>query len=234
VLVSTDKAVHPASVMGASKRFAELVVQDLAERSSDMPRFSIVRFGNVLGSSGSVVPLFEEQITRGGPLTLTHEDVTRYFMTISEAARLVLLTRQLREDGQMFVLDMGQPVKIRRLAEQMIERAGYTVRTDDLPDGDIEILTIGLAKGEKLHEDLASDPTRLEPTRHPKIRRANENYLTELEMAHAVRSLTDALDRGSQADAVSVLNRWLNFRPETGKSGNVKPMRQRRPISGSR
>lgn len=213
VLVSTDKAVRPRSIMGASKRFAELIVQDLEARTNGGTRYSIVRFGNVLGSSGSVVPLFDEQIARGGPVTLTHNDVTRYFMTLSEAARLVLLTESLAEGGNMFVLDMGKPVRIRDLAQQMIELAGYTVRDDANPDGDIEIVTVGLAKGEKLHEELVTNSDLLEPTSHPKIRRATEECLSELEMASAIKALSAAIEIGSASDARKVLDRWLNLGP---------------------
>ncbi|EET48630.1 nucleoside-diphosphate sugar epimerase/dehydratase [Thalassobium sp. R2A62] len=209
VLVSTDKAVNPSSVMGASKRLAELVVQDLSTRSGEGTRFSIVRFGNVLGSSGSVVPLFDEQIARGGPVSLTHKDATRYFMTLSEAARLVLLTEMFDEGGKLFVLDMGEPVRILDLAEQMIEQAGYSVRSTANPEGDIEIVSIGLSKGEKLHEELATSADRLETTTHPKILRAAEDCLSELEMASALKALGDALDAGSNEGAIEVLRRWL-------------------------
>lgn len=211
VLVSTDKSVRPHSIMGASKRFAELLVQDIDTRSANT-RFSIVRFGNVLGSSGSVVPLFEEQIARGGPVTLTHDDATRYFMTLSEAARLVLLTETFAEGGDMFVLDMGKPVRIRSLAEQMIEQAGYSVRDRSNPDGDIEILTVGLSKGEKLHEELVISEGRLELTSHPKIRRARDDSLSELEIASAMKSLNEALEAGSTKDARNVLIRWLGLK----------------------
>lgn len=206
-LISTDKAVRPTNVMGASKRLAELVIQDMAKRS-EKTRFSIVRFGNVLGSSGSVIPLFKDQISRGGPVTLTHEDVTRYFMTISEAARLVLLAGAFSQDsaghtalrsgpkgGDVFVLDMGKPVKIRHLAEQMIHAAGYTVRDENHPDGDIEISVIGLRPGEKLHEELLIGKGLL-TTPHPKILRAEEESLSELEMAKALKSIGAVISSG--------------------------------------
>ncbi|WP_181318140.1 polysaccharide biosynthesis protein [Pseudogemmobacter blasticus] len=177
ILISTDKAVRPANVMGASKRLAEMVVQDLARRSQTT-RFAIVRFGNVLGSSGSVIPLFKDQIARGGPVTLTDEDVTRYFMTIEEACRLVLLAGALdaaaeTADADVFVLDMGRPVRIRDLAEHLIQAAGYTLRDDVNPAGDIEIRVIGLRPGEKLHEELLIGDGLL-PTPHPRILRARE------------------------------------------------------------
>jgi FlaA1/EpsC-like NDP-sugar epimerase len=202
ILISTDKAVRPTNVMGATKRMAEIVLQDLARRSGGTV-FSMVRFGNVLGSSGSVIPLFKEQIARGGPVTLTHEDVTRYFMTISEAVRLVLLAGSFDDGegaggGDVFVLDMGKPVKIRDLAIQMIEAAGYSVRDADHPDGDIEIVVTGLRKGEKLHEELLIGKGLL-TTPHPKILRAREAGLSEIEVAQALRGLSAAVASGDGA-----------------------------------
>ncbi len=212
ILISTDKAVRPTNVMGASKRMAELVVQDLAKRSPKTV-FSMVRFGNVLGSSGSVIPLFKEQIARGGPVTLTHEDVTRYFMTIAEAARLVLLAGSFAEShtargGDVFVLDMGQPVKIRDLAVQMITAAGYSVRNAKHPDGDIEILVTGLRPGEKLHEELLIGEGLL-TTPHSKILRAREAGLSELEMASALRALRSAVAVGDAMAARDVIINWV-------------------------
>ena len=199
ILISTDKAVRPTNVMGASKRLAEHVVQDLARRSKNC-LFSIVRFGNVLGSSGSVSPLFKEQFARGGPVTLTHEDVTRYFMTISEAVRLVLLAGSFADvdgsrGGDVFVLDMGKPTRIRDLAVQMIEAAGYTVRSPENPDGDIDIEVIGLRPGEKLHEELLIGEGFL-TTPHPKIMRAREVGLSEIGVAGALRALRTAVALG--------------------------------------
>ncbi|MDZ4093885.1 MAG: nucleoside-diphosphate sugar epimerase/dehydratase [Paracoccaceae bacterium] len=217
ILISTDKAVRPTNVMGASKRLAELVVQDLAKRSQRTV-FSMVRFGNVLGSSGSVIPLFKDQIARGGPVTLTHEDVTRYFMTIAEAARLVLLAGSFAESsgprgGDVFVLDMGQPVKIRDLAVQMITAAGYSVRDAAQPDGDIEIVVTGLRPGEKLHEELLIGEGLL-TTPHTKILRAREGGLSELEMANALRSLRSAVAVGDANAARDVITRWVEgYRP---------------------
>ncbi|MEM7709969.1 MAG: nucleoside-diphosphate sugar epimerase/dehydratase [Pseudomonadota bacterium] len=172
ILVSTDKAVRPTNVMGATKRLAEMVVQDQQGRASGTV-FSMVRFGNVLGSSGSVLPLFRRQIADGGPVTLTHRDVTRYFMTIPEAARLVLLAGSYAEGGEVFVLDMGAPVRIADLARRMIELSGRTVRDADNPDGEIEIEVLGLRPGEKLYEELLVDDDMLS-TPHPKILRAQE------------------------------------------------------------
>ncbi|MDT8857654.1 nucleoside-diphosphate sugar epimerase/dehydratase [Paracoccaceae bacterium Fryx2] len=219
ILISTDKAVRPTNIMGASKRLAELVVQDLAKRSRNTV-FSMVRFGNVLGSSGSVIPLFKDQIARGGPVTLTHEDVTRYFMTISEAARLVLLAGSFAHaggprGGDVFVLDMGKAVKIRDLAEQMIHAANYTVRDAANPDGDIEIQVIGLRPGEKLHEELLIGKGLL-TTPHSKILRAQESSLSELEMASALRALRSAIAVGDAAAACAVVHDWVEGyqRPE--------------------
>lgn len=207
VLISTDKAVRPTNVMGASKRLAELVIQDLAKRSRGTV-FSMVRFGNVLGSSGSVIPLFKNQIANGDPITLTHEDVTRYFMTITEAARLVLLAGSYSDangGGDVFVLDMGEPVKIRDLARQMIAAAGLTVRSPDNPNGDIEIIVTGLRPGEKLHEELLIGEGLL-PTPHPKIMRAQEQSLSELQMATVLRALRAAVTSGNVHAALDLIH----------------------------
>lgn len=195
ILISTDKAVRPSNMMGASKRLAEMVVQDMARRGTT--DFSIVRFGNVLGSSGSVVPLFREQIAKGGPLTLTHEDVTRYFMTLSEAASLVLVAAGLprgfsKGGGDLFVLDMGKPVRIRDLAEQMIAAAGRRLRSARDPQGDIEIRVTGLRPGEKLHEELLIRPGYL-PTPHEKILRVQEAGLPAPQMASALQQVARAV-----------------------------------------
>ncbi|MGV8985766.1 MAG: polysaccharide biosynthesis protein [Cypionkella sp.] len=225
ILISTDKAVRPTNVMGASKRLAEMVVQDLAKRSRKTV-FSMVRFGNVLGSSGSVVPLFREQIQRGGPITLTHEDVTRYFMTISEAAHLVLLAGSFSSPGtagggDVFVLDMGKPMRIRDLAEQMINAAGYTVRDGTRPDGDIEIQMIGLRPGEKMHEELLIGAGLL-TTPHSKILRAREGSLSELDMAKALQALRNAMATGDAEAARTVAAAYvegygaLNLNSEPG------------------
>jgi len=207
VLISTDKAVRPTNVMGASKRLAELVIQDLASRASNT-LFSMVRFGNVLGSSGSVIPLFQEQIARGGPITLTDNEVTRFFMTASEAARLVLLAGGFARGGDVFVLDMGKPVRIRKLAAQMIERAGYTVRDADNPDGDIEIKITGLRPGEKLYEELLIGAD-MQTTPHGKILRAKEESLSEIEVANMLRDLRTAIETGSNIAALDLIERWV-------------------------
>ncbi len=175
VLVSTDKAVRPTNVMGASKRLAELVLQALSADCSTTV-FSMVRFGNVLGSSGSVVPKFRQQIREGGPITLTHLDITRYFMTIPEAAQLVIQAGAMARGGDVFVLDMGQSVKIIDLAKRMVELSGLSIRDDLNHDGDIEIKTTGLRPGEKLFEELliGDDP---QPTVHTRIMKAHENFI---------------------------------------------------------
>ena len=173
VLISTDKAVRPTNVMGASKRLAELVVQAHAAEATST-RFSMVRFGNVLGSSGSVVPLFRRQIAAGGPITLTHPEIIRYFMTIPEAATLVLQSSVLAQGGDVFLLDMGEPVRIKALAEQMVRLSGLSLRDAAHPDGDIEIVCTGLRPGEKLYEELLID-AESQPTAHPLIYRADGN-----------------------------------------------------------
>ena len=175
VLISTDKAVRPTNVMGASKRLSELVLQALA-RQGGKTRFCMVRFGNVLGSSGSVVPLFRRQIAAGGPITLTHPEITRYFMTIPEAAQLVIQAGAMGQGGEVYVLDMGQPVKIIDLARRMIHLSGLKVRDQEHPDGDISIEIVGLRPGEKLYEELLIGEN-VEGTSHPLIMRAYEHEL---------------------------------------------------------
>jgi len=207
ILISSDKAVRPANVMGASKRLAELVVQDLATRHANTV-FTMVRFGNVLGSSGSVVPLFQDQISRGGPVTVTDMRVKRFFMTIREAVQLVLTAGSAARGGEVFVLDMGAPVPIIRLARQVIESAGYTVRDEDNPEGDIEIEIIGLRPGEKIEEELTLNPD-LVGTRYPKIFCAHENYLSEIEVATVLRGLREALVASDQDAARAVITRWV-------------------------
>jgi FlaA1/EpsC-like NDP-sugar epimerase len=211
ILVSTDKAVRPSSIMGASKRFAELLIQDLATRATNT-RFSMVRFGNVLGSSGSVIPLFEEQIAKGGPVTLTHKDMTRYFMTIPEAVQLVLLAGSFARGGDVFVLDMGKPVPIHQVARKLIEGAGFSVRDEENPDGDIEIKITGLRPGEKLHEELLIGSDML-TTPHPKILRAQEERLSEIEMAKALKSLRSAIDARDKDHLMAIVAQWIEQSP---------------------
>lgn len=176
VLISTDKAVRPTNVMGATKRFAELILQALAQRHPALTRFTMVRFGNVLGSSGSVVPLFREQIKHGGPVTVTDVRVIRYFMTIPEAAQLVIQAGAMGSGGDVFVLDMGDPVKIYDLACRMVHLSGLSEKSDSCPDGDIEIVFTGLRPGEKLYEELLIGEN-VTDTSHPRIRKASEKML---------------------------------------------------------
>lgn len=215
ILISSDKAVRPTNVMGASKRLAELVVQDLATRQQPNPSlnrpgtvFSMVRFGNVLGSSGSVVPLFQDQIQRGGPITVTDLEVTRFFMTIREAVKLVLKAGAAATGGEVFVLDMGEPVSIMRLAQQMIESAGYTLRDAAHPDGDIEIEIIGLRPGEKICEELTLTDDLI-GTKYQKIFCAREGRLSELEMASVMRGLRAALAACDEDAARTVIQCWV-------------------------
>ncbi|QNA88744.1 polysaccharide biosynthesis protein [Massilia sp. Dwa41.01b] len=176
VLISSDKAVRPTNIMGASKRIAELIFQAAAARSGTRTTFCMVRFGNVLGSSGSVIPLFQRQIARGGPLTITHPEVSRYFMLIPEAAQLVIQAGAMAKGGDVFVLDMGEPVRIVELARTLLAMSGLTEKTPQNPDGDIEVKFVGLFPGEKLHEELLTDGTVF-PSEHPRIMRMKENAL---------------------------------------------------------
>lgn len=212
VLISTDKAVRPTNVMGATKRWAELIVRNAAARASATgtgQRFSAVRFGNVLGSNGSVVPLFREQIANGGPVTLTDPSMTRYFMSIREAAELIVQAGALSGGGDIFLLDMGEPMLISELAENMIRLAGLTVRGPDDPEGDIEIVTVGKRPGEKMFEELFYDPDSAITTRHPKIMRAKggaaarqlEEPLAELE-----RALRDQDERAARRILFAVIS----------------------------
>ena len=213
ILVSTDKAVRPTNVMGATKRVAELIVQAMAERvrASGGPGcvFSMVRFGNVLGSSGSVVPYFREQIAEGGPVTVTHPDVTRYFMTIPEAAQLVIQAGAMASGGEVFVLDMGQPIRIADLAERMIRLAGYSVKSASSPEGDIEIVFTELRPGEKLYEELlhGEDVT---PTAHPKIGCAHEQFLEWPTLEDLLTQMYDAALKHDARQIKSLLARVIS------------------------
>lgn len=217
VLVSTDKAVRPTSIMGASKRVAELILQALA--AHDVPRFdhttshepgvrnqtcfSMVRFGNVLGSSGSVVPLFRKQLAAGGPITVTHTDVTRYFMTIPESAQLVLQAGAMADGGEVFVLDMGAPVRILDLAKRMVALSGMTVRDQRHPEGDIEIQIVGLRPGEKLFEELliGDNPA---PTPHPRIMKAHEAFTVWPVLCNELQTLWTAIQH-KDVPAIKIL-----------------------------
>lgn len=207
VLISTDKAVRPTNVMGASKRLAEMVLQALAaEQSISRTRtnFCMVRFGNVLGSSGSVVPLFRQQIRDGGPITLTHPDITRYFMTIPEASQLVIQAGAMAEGGDVFLLDMGEPIRIADLARRIVELSGLTIRDDANPDGDIELAITGLRPGEKLFEELLIGDNP-EPTEHPRIMKAKEDLLFWPELSKRLKTLDVALDRNDMTIARAIL-----------------------------
>ena len=212
VLISTDKAVNPTNVMGCTKRVAEMVLQGLQQRGSGT-RFCMVRFGNVLESSGSVVPLFREQIREGGPVTVTHPDVIRYFMTIPEAAQLVIQAGSMGSGGDVFVLDMGSPVRIADLAKRMIQLAGYTVRDEKNPDGDIEIRFTGLRPAEKLFEELLIGKN-VTGTEHPRILRAMEHSLTWDQMRHVLDELAQCSTRFDCERAREVLLRAVpEYRP---------------------
>jgi FlaA1/EpsC-like NDP-sugar epimerase len=220
VLISTDKAVRPTNIMGASKRLAEMVLQALAELVHDDSSrakgtcFAMVRFGNVLGSSGSVVPLFREQIARGGPLTLTHADITRYFMTIPEAAQLVIQAGAMAAGGEVYVLDMGQPVRIMDLACRLVELSGLKVRDGNNPDGDIEIQVTGLRPGEKLYEELLIGENP-EPTAHPRIMKAREAHLPWAELEGMLRELRRRLDANDVPGLKATLETLVSgYRPE--------------------
>jgi FlaA1/EpsC-like NDP-sugar epimerase len=218
VLISTDKAVRPTNVMGASKRLAELVLQALAAEPHQRTRFCMVRFGNVLGSSGSVVPLFREQIAKGGPVTVTHPEVTRYFMTIPEASQLVIQAGAMGEGGDVFVLDMGESVKIVDLARNMIRLSGMSVReaTSD-PDGDIEIVFTGLRPGEKLYEELLIG-SNVSATDHPRIMRAMEKRLPLARMEALVSTLVQLAKSFDEAGLKVLLHQVVEGYPETEHS----------------
>lgn len=205
VLISTDKAVRPTNIMGSTKRVAELILQGLADEQQPLlygceeqspvlnqTRFTMVRFGNVLGSSGSVIPLFRRQIQEGGPVTVTHPEITRYFMTIPEAAQLVIQAGSMGRGGDVFVLDMGEPVKIAELAVKMIQLSGLTVRSPENPEGDIELTFVGLRPGEKLYEELLIGEN-VSPTDHPMIMCAHENKLDWESVKEALRQLEAAI-----------------------------------------
>lgn len=191
VLISTDKAVRPTNVMGTTKRLAELTLQGLAKRNSSNTRFCMVRFGNVLGSSGSVVPLFKQQIEQGGPVTVTDPEITRYFMTIPEAAQLVIQAGTMGNSGAVFVLDMGEPVKIVDMARKMIHLSGLEVKSDKHPQGDIEIVYTGLRPGEKLYEELLIGDNVVECS-HPRICQAHELAMEWPEVEQLLSQLNDA------------------------------------------
>ena len=187
--------MRPTNIMGATKRIAEMICQITAESNASNTTISMVRFGNVLGSSGSVIPTFQKQIQKGGPITLTHPNITRYFMTIDEAAQLVIQAAGMAESGDLFLLDMGTPIKIYDLAERLIRLSGKTVKQEHNQNdaGAIEIKITGLRSGEKLYEELLVDADAL-PTEHTKIMRAREQYINEETLELGLKSLRDALE----------------------------------------
>ena len=215
ILISTDKAVRPTNIMGASKRVCELILQARSARQRSTV-FTMVRFGNVLGSSGSVVPRFMAQIRAGGPVTLTHRDITRYFMTIPEAAQLVIQAGAMAKGGEVFVLDMGQPVRIRDLAAAMIRLSGLSVCDDAHPDGDIEIREIGIRPGEKLYEELLIGENP-QPTMHERIIRASETMLDWDDLERALDVLSGHLARGGAREALDILRELVpEYAPPIG------------------
>lgn len=225
VLISTDKAVNPTNVMGATKRLAEIILQGLQQRTA-ATRFCMVRFGNVLESSGSVVPLFRDQIRRGGPVTVTHPDVIRYFMTIPEAALLVIQAGSMATGGDVFVLDMGKPVKIADLARRMIQLSGFNVRDEDHPDGDIEIRFTGLRPAEKLYEELLIGKN-VTGTEHPMIMRAVEHALPWDDVQALLESLGVAMRRFDCRAARDLLqSAVVEYRPDVDISDLVWTRRQ--------
>ena len=226
VLISTDKAVRPTNVMGATKRMAELVLQDLASRyalkEGHRTIFSLVRFGNVLGSSGSVVPLFRRQLEQGGPLTVTHPEITRFFMTIPEAALLVIQAGSMAEGGDVFVLDMGDSVKIVDLARRMIQLTGLEVKDEENPEGDIEIAFSGLRPGEKLYEELLIGDSVV-GTQHPKILRAHEEVLPHRELVVLLEELREAERSLDSSRACAALKRGVSGFAHSGDMVDLLP-----------
>ena len=207
VLISTDKAVRPTNIMGASKRLAELVCQGFSNQNTNT-KISMVRFGNVLGSSGSVVPLFTKQIAKGGPITVTHPEVTRYFMTIPEAANLVIQAGAMAKGGEVFVLDMGKPVKIVDLARRMIHLSGYEVKDNANPNGEIEIIFNGLRPGEKLYEELIIGDDNIENTQHSLIMQAREH---SFDLSEIENTFSELDDRAQQHDVMWLKQQFAHY-----------------------
>ena len=231
ILISTDKAVRPTNIMGATKRLSEMVVQDLQTRSP-FTKFSIVRFGNVLGSSGSVIPLFQQQIANGGPITLTHSEVSRYFISLQESVRLVLLAGSFSTGGDIFALSMGKPIRIYDLARRLIELSGLSVRDSNNPTGDIEIAITGMRPGEKLNEAEMTGENAL-PTPHEMILRTQESYLSELELAAALKELGRAIESGEAAAAQKLIERWVEGYHKVDVNGVSQSIDHSSGIAGS-
>ena len=224
VLISTDKAVNPTSVMGATKRITELLLMQAQRREENKTRFCAVRFGNVLGSNGSVVPIFTEQIRKGGPVTVTHPEMTRYFMTIPEAVQLVLQAGALGQGGEIFILDMGEPVKIADLARDMIRLSGLT-------EADIEIIYTGIRPGEKLFEELAINKEEMDKTRHKKIFVAPEEVEGFQLLGEYYESLIETAE-GGDAQGVRLLLKQMIPTYSTPKlPKNVVPLRKTHPTT---
>lgn len=220
ILISTDKAVRPTNVMGASKRVCEQILQAKAKAGSKT-KFTMVRFGNVLGSSGSVVPRFKEQIANGGPVTLTHKEIIRYFMTIPEAAQLVIQAGSMANGGEVFVLDMGKPVKIYDLASTLINLSGLTVRDENNPDGDIAIEEIGLRPGEKLFEELLIGENPM-PTKHKRIMQAMEGHMEWHDLSEALAKMEAYIQTGDREGALQLLQQMVpEYQPEAGGSAGA-------------
>jgi FlaA1/EpsC-like NDP-sugar epimerase len=216
VLVSTDKAVRPTNTMGTTKRVAELILQALNQATTHRTRFVMVRFGNVLGSSGSVLPVFKEQIRNGGPITVTAPRITRFFMTIPEAAQLVIQAGAMGEGGDVFVLDMGEPVQILEMAKKMIHLSGLSVRDEANPNGDIEISFTGLRPGEKLYEELLIG-NNVSLTNHPRVRRANEKFISLTEVENLVHKIEQACEQNDSETLRKLLVKSISeFEPQCG------------------
>ena len=221
VLISTDKAVRPTNTMGATKRFAELVLQGLAREQSET-RLIMVRFGNVLGSSGSVVPLFREQIVNGGPITVTDSRIIRYFMSIAEAAELVIQAGAMGQGGDVFVLDMGEPIRIVDLAKRMIHLSGCIEKNKENPEGDIEITYTGLRAGEKLYEELLIGD-KIADTNHSKIMRAEEKVISWLDLSNILPRLQNVNDQNNTEEVRAILLDYVDgFKPQCDNQDWIK------------
>ena len=216
VLISTDKAVRPTNIMGATKRFAEMILQSLSDKDDikNKTRITMVRFGNVIGSSGSAIPLFQQQIKEGGPVTVTHSEVIRYFMSIPEAAELVIQAGAMGQGGDVFVLDMGEPIKIYDLAKRLISLSGMELKDNDNPEGDIEIIFTGLRPGEKLYEELLIGD-KVSTTEHKRIFRAEEDFLKAEELEKYLNLLKEAEYDGNIVALKEILGEVVSgFSPE--------------------